>query len=111
MGQLTEGFVRGMLARTDPNRSDHGQHQPLTVWEEHQLAHAWLALTTATARVKELEARLAAVHSFLTNDALAGTYQSVGQYRAAAINEVSNAFIAALRAKEGGNGRANQRRK
>jgi hypothetical protein len=39
MGQLTEGFVLLMLTH-----GEHGEHTALTVWEEQQLARAWLQL-------------------------------------------------------------------
>lgn len=37
MGQITEDFVQRML-----KRAAAGVHSSLTVWEESQLAHAWL---------------------------------------------------------------------
>lgn len=37
MGQLTREFVENIV-----KRADEGKHSPLTVWEEKQLALAWL---------------------------------------------------------------------
>jgi hypothetical protein len=39
MGQITKDFAERML-----ERADAGKHSPLTVWEEKQLAYAWLEL-------------------------------------------------------------------
>ena len=54
MGQLTREFVLDMLAKTDPD--GHCKHYPLTVWEEHQLAHAWLQRDEMQEQLRELEA-------------------------------------------------------
>lgn len=39
MGQLNKDFVENIV-----KRGDKGQHSPLTVWEQQQLAYAWLSL-------------------------------------------------------------------
>lgn len=47
MGQITEAFAKSML-----KHSQAGEHSPLTVWEEEQLARAFLR---TSAIVKWLE--------------------------------------------------------
>ena len=45
MGQVTKNFAERIIAN-----SKAGNHSPLTVWEEQQLAHAWLLLNEVRGR-------------------------------------------------------------
>lgn len=65
MSQITEDFARTMLGN-----AQRKEHSPLTVWEEEQLARAWLELQEVKQSHANAWAKMTAVVKTINDGAL-----------------------------------------